>query len=100
MDTISILTIPIAGYLIIDHIMLEKYKKFARRFWQIHLIYLIVTMIVIQFPGKLFLYTLINIFISCILMIVCAGLIFRCRKQVGNEIKILETFVSNLISML
>lgn len=90
-DTISMFSIPIAGYLLIENVMLKKYKTIIRRLWQIHLLYLIVTLIVIQFSEKIDRSQLLEFYlaISTILMVVCAYVIFRCRKQLGHEIKIL-----------
>jgi len=90
-DIISMFSIPIAGYLLIENVMLVKYKTIIRRLWQIQLLYLIISMIVLQFSTKIYIYLLVDLFliIGSILMVVCAGLIFKIRKQIGTEIKIL-----------
>jgi len=90
-DTISMFTFPIAGYLLIENVIVVRYKTIIRWLWQIQLLFLIIFITILQFAVRISVYQLVNLFliISTILMVVCAGLIFKSRKQIGTEIKIL-----------
>ncbi len=91
LDTLSMQTIAIAGYLTLEHIMVKKYKTIIRRFWQIHFIYLIITIIVLLSSGTIYIFKTLDffIFMSSILMLICAFIIIKIRKLVSDEIKIL-----------
>ncbi len=90
-DTISLLAIPIGEYLIIENIIITKYKQVMRRFWQIHLLNLLVFIVLLTLPGREAINVFFDLFfiLSSTLTIVTAVIIIKCRKQVGYEIKLL-----------
>lgn len=90
-DTISMFAIPIAGYMLIEDIVLRQYRIAIRRMTQIHLVFLLVFLMILLLLGENAVALIMDLYcvVATILMVGCASVIFRSRKQIGNENRVL-----------